>query len=311
MDEFYVYLISDRSASINENVMEEVPCRPIDVPCAPTFLTPESQNHASSWITKLSNPLRLQSCLLVALSELIFPKTMYNVGDGTWVDFITEFDEVAESMKIAPGLYENVEKLNRQIITMTHNMRVSKSQTGGRWEILRAPLITTSETTGRLIVKPGMVNHYIEDDRSSKERKLVKKIYPIFKGELARKLGLEELKRDVSRPGDLLSRMKNGEILYGTEPINLFSNTILVHCDAVQNSYVGPELNGILAIVHMPDDVAVGQMVSIKPEKLVYTPARCDELKNITMELKDSTGKNIEFTSGRTIAVLHFKKPNV
>ena len=104
MDEFYVYLISDRSASINENVMEEVPCRPIDVPCAPTFLTPESQNHASSWITKLSNPLRLQSCLLVALSELIFPKTMYNVGDGTWVDFITEFDEVAESMKISPGL---------------------------------------------------------------------------------------------------------------------------------------------------------------------------------------------------------------
>ena len=69
-------------------------------------------NKLSSFTTHLHTPLRLEGDWEVALVEINYPRTWYNVaGDTCKVYYRSKDDEHLESVKIPPGYYETAEEI--------------------------------------------------------------------------------------------------------------------------------------------------------------------------------------------------------
>ena len=69
-------------------------------------------NKLSSFTTNLHTPLRLNGDWEVALVEINYPRTWYNVsGDTCKVYYTSKQDQELKSVKIPPGYYETVEEI--------------------------------------------------------------------------------------------------------------------------------------------------------------------------------------------------------
>ena len=69
-------------------------------------------NKLSSFTTNLHTPLRLNGDWEVALVEINYPRTWYNVsGDTCKVYYTSTHDQELKSVKIPPGYYETVEEI--------------------------------------------------------------------------------------------------------------------------------------------------------------------------------------------------------
>ena len=74
------------------------------------------ENKLSSFTTHLHTPLRLEGDWEVALVEINYPRTWYNIaGDTCEVYYRRHNDDQLETAKIPPGYYETVEEILYEI----------------------------------------------------------------------------------------------------------------------------------------------------------------------------------------------------
>ncbi len=92
-----------------------------------------------------------------------------------------------------------------------------------------------------------------------------------------------------------------------TRPPHVFRCPALyVYSDIVEDEQVGDTRAPLLRTVHIGG--SVGQTVNKEFERPYYKPVRKQYINSILVEIKDDTGRDIEFTSGKVICVLHFRR---
>jgi hypothetical protein len=100
---------------------------------------------------------------------------------------------------------------------------------------------------------------------------------------------------------------KNG-IKIAEYPVNLNSgaNSLYVYTDVVEPNIVSNKMARLLRIVNGAGEY--GNYISVAYTKPYYMPVFSSTINSIEIEIKDEMDRNIRFSFGITIALLHFRK---
>ena len=253
-DEFYVTLPSNSSVNYYPN------------------------NTLSDFTTKLFKPIDLKGDWEVALTEISFPHSFYNIvepfnvvrysGDGSAGS--------ADTITIPPGYYND---LNELFTTMSDLMN---------------PL---GQTNIKLLL-----NQNTQKVKIRLKNAAFVQFHPI----LAAMLGFDEEKQGGAQP-EVLSvyMLKTHE---GKLPIDLNAGmySLYLYTDIIEDQLVGDAFAPLLRIVHMdkkgPDDVTTRTYQS--PH---FVKVRMKHFDTITVRVRRDTGERIKFQRGKIVAKLCFR----
>ena len=101
---------------------------------------------------------------------------------------------------------------------------------------------------------------------------------------------------------------RNNGLFVADYPINFNAgaNSLYVYTDVVQPNIVSNKMARLLRIVNGTGDY--GTYISKAYTKPYYMPVSCNTVNSIEIEIKDEMDRNIRFTYGITIVLLHFQK---
>jgi hypothetical protein len=81
---------------------------------------------------------------------------------------------------------------------------------------------------------------------------------------------------------------------------------LYIYSDIIEDVLVGDVERPLLRAVGI--DGIMGQTTSKEFLHLHYKPVKKGYINSILIEIKDDTGRDIDFTSGKTICTLHFRR---
>lgn len=84
-------------------------------------------------------------------------------------------------------------------------------------------------------------------------------------------------------------------------------NSLYIYCNVVQPQIVGDVYAPLLRTVAIPV-VGRGHIIQKTYDQPHYVPVSTDELSTIEINIKDDTGTNVSFASGKVICKLHFRQ---
>ena len=84
------------------------------------------------------------------------------------------------------------------------------------------------------------------------------------------------------------------------------SPALYVYSDVIKNDHVADVKVQLLRTVHI--DGKMGTRVCKEFQRPYYKPVAKQYINDILLEIKDDTGKDIDFTTGKVICVLHFRR---
>lgn len=89
--------------------------------------------------------------------------------------------------------------------------------------------------------------------------------------------------------------------------VNIMSvNTIEIDCNIVSGAYINNKANH--TIFHFSPNLPPGYKIVIHPSNVIYLPLNIQTIGNITLSIRDQTGKLVNFR-GETVTIgLHLKK---
>ena len=99
-----------------------------------------------------------------------------------------------------------------------------------------------------------------------------------------------------------------GRVYRGKRVLNTLPDltSLYVYCDLVQHQIVGDSKVPLLRIV--PVKGKGGDIVTHTYENIQYVPVKGGDIFSIEIDIRDDTGKNVSFGSGRVLAILHLRK---
>ena len=81
-----------------------------------------------------------------------------------------------------------------------------------------------------------------------------------------------------------------------------------LYCDIIKPVLVGNTEAQLLRRVEIPNNLTIGGQVVIKYQNPYYVPLVRSEFDRIEIDIKDDTGRSIDFPFGSTCVTLHFRK---
>ena len=206
----------------------------------------------------------------VALTELTYTKSWYNIVWGHISPAYVETDKTVESLNtfvqtpIQPGYYPTTDSL------VTHvNALISKWAAPG---ITGYPVLEV-QSNQKVVHKS-----YGKDDQG-------KEIGVLFDFKLTQLLGLKD-----NRPAFLDQGM----------------TSLFVYCDIIQPQVVGDSLEPLLRTVGINSDVPFGQNITETFDTPYYLPLASKVFQEIQIDLRSDTGEAPPFQFGRVALTLHF-----
>jgi hypothetical protein len=155
------------------------------------------------------------------------------------------------------------------------------------------------------VMVPYVPNGFIEIDTSTKYVKLTDETtellqYIKFEDRLAIQLGYDPY--DTEKPKFLKS-------IQPADASRGIPDEILVYCDIIEPQIIGDEMAKIIRIVDISKkDTYYGQPFQKEFQRLHYLNISKKSFSNISIELRDKTGKFLPFVSGIFTCVFHLKK---
>lgn len=228
------------------------------------------KNTLSNYITKLSQSINLSSQWEVGLSEIQYSRTWYNVRkDEYWIYVNPGAGKPYGVENIPQGYYSTIESVIEQITQAIS--RVSQEATANIQ-------FTYNNISARV---------YIELKNGASVS---------FANDLAVILGFETpFQRAISK-STVSPRAPN---------INLGMYSLYVYCDLVQSQLVGDTQVPLLRIV--PIEGKHGDVITRTYQSPQYLPVSRKNFESIEVDIKDDTGENIPFESGKSVITLHFR----
>jgi hypothetical protein len=271
----------------------------------------QTTNSIASFVTPLSQRLKLEGNWVVGISEIQYKKSWYNVLQTNKIALIDElgniFDEEgkinnetilnnAKEVYISEGHYQSEEHL---INTLNDELK--------KFEGIEPPTIEYNNLSKKICIKPGIANKGI-------------KLYPTFGDEIDYMIGLKtEINNtyaysiDSNKLENDITIFKNNIKDFRIEPFHPVEITrgyhsLYIYSNIVYPSHIGDTFSQILRVVEVPNEKNFGDDVVIRYENPQYRNVLFGEISNIEINIKDDSNEFIPFKFGRVRIDLHFKK---
>lgn len=273
------------------------------------------KNSLGDYITPLPHTVELDGQWEVALVELTFNKSWYNIWSEQQVGIQLEdltFKRYVKEDTISPGRYTDVELVRRvnQLLAVHANetMPGKDAKTGepllirkpieslSNMRITQAPRIQLNSLTRKVTISIGK-----DTDGCN--------IMPVLGEEITSLLGFEA--KDLELKSIVVD--KNGEKqLVASRAFDFEAGiyAIYVYSDIVKPNYVGDKSVQCLRVCSIPSDKKFGDTCTIAYSNPCYYPLSSKRFKDIRITLKDKTNTEIPFKFGETFVKLHLRRKN-
>ena len=226
-------------------------------------------NTISNYITKLSRAVNLNGEWEVGLSEIQFEKSWFNVRKReNWVYFRPSPRAAYLAGEISTGYYPDVETLIEAI-----HQTLQKMDTGA----LQNVKLTFNKVSNRVGIE-------VSGD-----------VTIAFSNDIAVVLGFESGFAPISKT--MTAPL--------TPNIQLGIYSLFVYCNIAQPQMVGDSQVPLLRIV--PIEGRYGDYITRSFQSPQYIPVSRKSFDSIEIDIKDDTGRNISFESGKSVVTLHFR----
>lgn len=246
--------------------------------------TNQETNTIGDYVTTLPNTLRLDPSWRVAITELFFTNSWYNLVQESEVK-INVYDwsgpravlSSSETFTIEPGRYSTINDILDRI-----NGHESVVMAGSK-NALKLAIET----------KTNHIMSTIGKSKSGKERFMYE-----FDSTLAELLGV---------PNNNWTKLPKTQLMLAPKPFNKFAgtSTLQIDSDAVDYSIIGSKSAQLLRITHIPP-LPFGNEAHIVFDKPYYLPLSRDEISQIRITIKDEQENKVDFKFGKVIVILHF-----
>ena len=251
------------------------------------------KNTIGNYVTPLPIPIKLDSEWEIGLTEILYTKTRYNVFEPVNLQLMTEDRALTiQVCSFSAGCYRDITNLINEI-----NLCLEKLTNGIKGGEGRnyPPVVALSKQYRQIVVYPGNISK--------------KKTLPTFPPALLGLLGFSEYYRPEFTKEIEIDGKKIKGVMIAELPHDLKANinAFYVYCDIVKASVVGDSYTKLLRTVNIvPSDF--GRSVQRIYDQPIYFPVDKKEFQTIEIDIKDDTGKTLQFESGRVQVVLHFRK---
>lgn len=255
-------------------------------------------NSISNFVTRLGQRFHLDESWVVALAEISYTKSWYNVLYEHKISLRDEIGNIysLNNCQVSPGFYPTAEELIDSI-----NEQIQQSK-----KFNNLPNIEYNKYSNRVIIQSGI---HPETQRF---------IYPNLGKEIEDILGLREdivktyydvLDPDVSITTVFDNKLYVEGIERSLRPVEITAGyrSLYVYCNIIEPTFIGDTCAQVIRVVEVPDK-PFGKQCVLKYDTLYYHRLMCKEFESIEISIKDDTGNNVPFSFGRAILVLHFKK---
>ena len=230
-------------------------------------------NTLSDFTTKLFKPIDLSGEWEVALTEISFPLSYYNItepfneifysGDGSGLN--------ADTIRVPPGYYNDLDEL---FLTM-HELLNSLGKSNIK--------LVLDKNTQKVSVK-------LKNDA-----------FIQFHPELAAMLGFVEKRNDLLSFRLLRTHEANLPI-----DLNAGMYSLYLYTDIIEDQIIGDAFAPLLRIVHM-DKKGSGDVVTRTYQSPHFVKVRMKHFDTITVRIRRDTGEKIRFQRGKIVAKLCFR----
>lgn len=294
-------------------------------------------NTIANFITQLNKRYSLIGKWEVALVEIAYHKSWYNVKENARIELFDLDNNVVSSLKdirlkkrnsgteedlqelqklkdkfrdgvLKAGYYESASTLIREI-----NKQLEAFPNSNKTH----PKLHYNSINQKVTISPG---EPLSNDMPDKvEAKTF--YYPDLGNELEQMLGLVDennkcLRHHVHKSkkmgvynSEVIKTMKKQKYK-GSRAIDLSGgiHSLYVYCDLVYPQLVADTRVQLLQCVEIPNNTNFGDQVVIKYPSPHYLPVMSNEFHCIQIDIKDDTNTRIPFQIGRTRLKLHFRK---
>ena len=257
--------------------------------------TPENDNKLNDYITYLPKPLSLNDNYHVALSEITYTKSWYNVQRvNDFVLYNPRF-RIASKSGIKPGWYKTIQDLIYAI-----NSQIESSFTHEGWTV---PQFYVNEFSHTVRMECGR-----DDNRVP--------VYVNLGEELEDMLGLSMTHQVSAKESITMVNLydserldKDGSLIAGKlYDMKAGIYSLMVYTDIVSHSIVANTQASFLRSARVDDHAEFGANVNLIFEKPYYFPINSSFIDKIRINIKDDSNVPIPFKFGRTCVTLHFKQ---
>jgi hypothetical protein len=228
------------------------------------------ENTVATFTTSLPRRLLLSEPYEVALTEIHYPTTMYNVNSKEC--FIMEKsvigNVVIRKFHLSKKAYVTIE----QLLHFLNHINVNGTQ----------------------IVKVELLGSRFVHFKAISEASTI-----LFSSQLSRQLGLDP---DVGYLNEGHALIPHN--IYMGAPTNMY-----VYSDIVEQQYVGDVMTRLLRVVQLNiNGNTCGRQATQIFTLPHYVPVSKSEFQEVEIHIKDDQGRCVPFSSGTSIVVLHFRK---
>ena len=229
-------------------------------------------NTLTQFTTRLKNPLQLDGQYKVALTEIMFPINWKFRQDASII--VTENDKKrTEIFEIKFYAYDSVQDLFTNVNDFMRRKSVPITFFYNKSQLKASVNINLPWT--------------IE-----------------FSNGLHRELGFKYTRIQATGANTLITA--NEKIYPQLNTIN----ALYVYTDIVEHQYVGDEIAPLLRVVSVDNKSNFGDNVNTIYSSPHYVPVSRNYIETIRVDIRDDTGEQIQFSSGKVLLKLHFKPFN-
>lgn len=258
------------------------------------------ENKLSDYITYLPTTLHLTDNYEVALTEFSYTKSWYNLQSKPYFSlFGKESLFIRQYTDIKPGYYDTPEKIVGVV-----NAEIQKKFSRKNDQLSKLPTLHYDEYSHMMYMLKGEI---VEGS----DRKFV---LAHLGEELEEMLGFTDL--NLNRKLET-SEIKIIELPHFSEKhkqakrlpdLKAGVHSLMVYSDIVSPNIVGNAYANLLRAVPVEQQANFGDDCNITFSKPYYMPLTSNTINKIQINIKDDSGKDIDFRFGRVSVTLHFKK---
>ena len=263
----------------------------------PSNVQSSPSNSLSNFLTILAKQITLQGSWRVALTEISYTNSIYNVAEDEPIylydcDMRNYLGKDGKDSFLKKGYYKTEGDLLKSINKILKDFPVKQP-----------PRVKYNSKTHKIVIKDGL-----KKDACS--------LFVHFSSEMRNMLGLAKTASLVSDINYNWDSKTEVSLLLPTmfeeaeSPIDMKAGrrAMLVYTDIVEPVFIGDTQAQILRTVEVPESATFGEQVVFKYSKPYYIPLITNDFSTIRVNIKSDDGIDIPFEFGRVVLTLHFQK---
>lgn len=305
MDSFYVNLFSNVGGSVHSK-----------------------ENPIAVFTTHLSSAIKVEEDFEVALSEISFTNSWYNLNKPGLILFADNQGGNLLTSVVLPGRYKN----KKSLVDACNNAIKDYNQSGYDHNnvvigvnspLVRGPIpylredpvtgiVSDARSSAARAAGPPCFNVYYDDQLRGLLGSLISppikeiadsqamKEMSLWSGARNNDIGVKSIKEIDSKAPTQDNFSEHGDLTGGLR-------SILVYTDIVKFSHVGDKQAPLLKVVHISSNSAYEEQIHCAFESPEYRPLLNRSIQQIRIALYDDAGSVIPFRFGRVRCTLHFR----